>query len=387
MDMYYLTTLTSQRNYTPNFADQVEALYSTGFIPDTAKHNREFRHSFTHELDHAPVMIPRVFATQTQLNVWQDRLRTISEQAALFKREHPDPEDWYTTFYIPKSSGGMRRIDAPCDELKDIQRELVKSLSCRPGELYPFVHAHDAAYAYVPHRSSIDALLMHQKNDSHWFLKLDIKNFFPSCTPAIVKTLLKQVSPFHLIDLDLLDVCFWNGALPQGAVTSPFLTNMMMVPIDMAINKLMYNWNRRRFIYTRYADDILLSCREDFKWNEVQDAIQEILNQYGFCLKHEKTRYGSRAGSNWNLGIMLNKDNNLTLGHKEKDRMRASLNNFFRDFTKESRWGIHDTQVLTGKLNYMKNIEPDYTQQMLTKYETKYGLKYSLCLKTILNPT
>ena len=95
----------------------------------------------------------------------------------------------------------------------------------------------------------------------------------------------------------------YNGRLPQGSPISPLITNIMMIPIDLEIAK----WCREQkphLVYTRYADDILISSEFNFKWHEVQLKLIEILKKFEtpFSLNAEKTRYGSSAGRNWKSG-------------------------------------------------------------------------------------
>jgi len=69
-------------------------------------------------------------------------------------------------------------------------------------------------------------------------------------------------------------------------------------------------------VYTRYADDLLISGRQGFSADEAQNVVGEVLAYFHapFAVKPEKTRYGSRSGSNWNLGVVLNKDKEITIG-------------------------------------------------------------------------
>ena len=89
----------------------------------------------------------------------------------------------YDTFYIPKSSGGLRRIDAPNDELmrtlKDLKRLFEDKLLA--------IH-HTCAYAYIPGRCPLDAIKRHQSNESKWFGKFDFNNFFGSTTQEFLES-------------------------------------------------------------------------------------------------------------------------------------------------------------------------------------------------------
>jgi hypothetical protein len=296
-------------------------------------------------------------------------------------------EEQYTTFHIPKHSGGLRRIDAPKPELmtllsdiKDIFENNLKFL------------AHDRAFAYVKGRSTKDALMEHQKNESKWFLKLDIKDFFPNCTRNIILDAMRQIFPFKTLMEDygaalelyyIVDVCLLNGSLPQGTPISPLLTNMIMLPYDHKIYQTFNDFERQHFIYTRYADDILISSKYDFDFQKVANKVQEIIQP--FQLKTEKTRYGSSAGRNWNLGLMLNKDNEITIGYQKKQRFKATIFTFLQDFTSGRPWGTMDTQVLMGQVAYYSKIEPDYVAHIIEKYENKFHINFRICVKSIFN--
>lgn len=156
-----------------------------------------------------------------------------------------------------------------------------------------------------------------------------------------------------------LSLCFLDGGLPQGTPISPMLTNLIMIPIDHALcNDLL----RRGFIYTRYADDIQISSKVSFDYSEVCRQIESVLARFDapYHIKPTKTRYGSSAGRNWNLGVMLNKDNQITIGRKNKDYLKAACNNYINDRRHNVRWEQHDVLVLSGKISYYKMVEPEY---------------------------
>lgn len=286
-------------------------------------------------------------------------------------------QEYYTTFKIPKKTGGFREINAPYDSLKYIQQQISALLEYSIG-LIP----HDAAYAYITGRSHIDALKKHQENNSQWFLKLDIKDFFPSCTKEIIFQKLKNLYPIALWEeetdnllLKLIQLCCLNGVLPQGSPASPLISNLIFVQIDYTIQELLINsfTKTQRLVYTRYADDICISAKGSFDWKTLCQKIQDILGT-DFILKQEKTRYGSTAGRNWNLGLMLNKDNNITTGAANKRKLKAMLCNFILAEKEDRPYSIPEIQQLLGIINYARQVEPDYINFLLNKYSTKYDL-------------
>jgi intein-encoded DNA endonuclease-like protein len=170
--------------------------------------------------------------------------------------------------------------------------------------------------------------------------------------------------------------------LPQGTPLSPLLTNLIMVHYDYMLYQALKNFENQYYAYTRYADDLLISCKYKFDKEKIVELVKRIITP--FNLNENKIRFGSTAGRNWNLGLMLNKDNNITIGYKKKQRFKAALFSFLQDFTNGTRWSKIDTQVLVGQLAYYQKIEPEYAQHILDKYNEKFNLNFRECVKEIL---
>lgn len=301
--------------------------------------------------DHKPV--------QKGLDELSTFLNIMMVQLMLIPRK-----DFYTIFQIPKATGGFRTIKAP--------NEALGQMFTRIKNIFEYdlhVLPHDAAFAYVKGRSTVQAMQRHQANESMYFLKLDVEDFFGSFTKKAIVTQLAKVYPFtglHSTVLSYLaDVATLDDGLPQGTQLSPVLTNILMVPFDSVFSKRM---KEKGFVYTRYADDLLISHKEPFHFKDIVEIVEYIfrLEDYPFKLKTEKTRYGTRKGRNWNLGLMLNKDNQITLGHEYKNRMKVILHKIY-----------HETQVTDdrtcGLFSYLKMVEPAYYNALDSYVKTKYG--------------
>jgi hypothetical protein len=160
----------------------------------------------------------------------------------------------------------------------------------------------------------------------------------------------------------------------------------MMIALDHKISNGLRNFDSRRFVYTRYADDLLISCKIDFDKDKVQRFVIDTLSEFNapFSIKPEKTRYGSSAGRNWNLGVMLNKDNQITIGHKRKKEFKAMLDNYMRDRKADNGWDRHDIQVLGGLISYYRMVEKEYIDFLLSQYGEKHGEDIEKCIKADL---
>lgn len=288
----------------------------------------------------------------------------------------------YREFSIPKRSGGYRRIDAPNNELMDALRRLKTIFEDDFGALY-----HTSAYAYIKHRSTIDAVKKHQQNESKWFGKYDLSNFFGSTTPEFVMKQFASVFPFSEVAKNYayggekelrtaLDLAFLDGGLPQGTPISPLITNIMMIPVDFKLANGLAAREDQKFVYTRYADDFLISSQYTFSPQEIEDFLTQTLASFDapFKINSAKTRYGSSSGRNWNLGVMLNKDNEITIGHKKKKMFQISLENYAMDKKNGVEWDLHDVQTLEGYRNYYRMVEKEPIDALVEFVSKKFGV-------------
>ena len=291
-----------------------------------------------------------------------------------------DKRKLYHTFHIPKKSGGLRRIDAPNNALMEALRNLKQIFEVDFHALY-----HTSAFAYVKNRSTIDAVKRHQQNESKWFAKYDLSDFFGSTTLDFVMKMLSMIFPFSEVMMyksgeealrKALDLAFLNGGLPQGTPISPLITNLIMIPIDYKLSNTLRDFDKQHFVYTRYADDFLISSKYDFDHKKIESLISDTLREFGapFSLKPQKTRYGSSAGSNWNLGVMLNKDNEITIGHKKKRAFQAMLHQYIMDKKNGCGWEIHDVMTLQGYYAYYRMVEGETIDKIVSHIDEKHGV-------------
>lgn len=304
-----------------------------------------------------------------------------------------EPQDFtYKTFFIPKKGNPnkLRRIDEPNPELKNYLRTIKIIFE----DKLKFI-SHNAAHAYVPKRSVVTAMQEHQKNESRWFLKIDVKDFFPKHNKAFIMQQMSKVFPFACMLKDeedkqwlerWVDYSLLNDGLPQGTPLSPLMTNITMVPIDA---ELSYRLGQMRdhFIYTRYADDIIISCKVSFDAEAVVNLIKHVfaMNNTPFAINEDKTRYGSRNGRNWNLGVMLNKDNKMTIGYRDNHKFRATLFKFFKDnLTDNNQWSMIDVQKLVGNVSWYMSVQPEITSHYIEIYNQKFQNDFWALSKELL---
>ena len=379
---YYITVNREPRVYQLTFEDIMYGLDESKLALQ-----KDTRDTTTWKVD----AINRRLIEKTDFNAMQAALRGFVERYQdLIAVE--DKSTLYRSFKIPKRSGGLRQIDAPNDELKRALYDLKMIF-----EKKFYMSYHTAAFAYVHGRSTIDSVKRHQQNKSRWFLKTDMRHFFPSTSPEFLMKMLCMTFPFCAFVQDdcgnrellekALSLCFLNGGLPQGTPTSPMLTNALMIPIDHAISKMCHEY-QPHLCYTRYADDILISSEYSFKWTDVQNKLIAILNSFEapFSLHPDKTRYGSSAGRNWNLGVMLNAENKITIGHEKKKVFKAMVFQFMTDDAKGVAWGLEDVQHFLGLISYYRMVEKESIDAILATYSAKFNKDVEATAKALLKP-
>ncbi len=291
----------------------------------------------------------------------------------LFAPDVPKANHFYK-FKIPKKSGGFREITAPDPEIKkefkrvkDYLEDNIKMLS------------HPSAYAYTRKTSTYDAIKKHQQNQSEWFLKVDLKDFFDNCNQELIIKQLSQIYPLNThprLIKELAEFATLDDKLPQGTPLSPLLTNLIMIPFDYHFD----NYCREKgFIYTRYADDLIISHKESFEFQKITKKITHLMKKldYPFEINEKKTRYGSRKGQNWNLGLMLNKDNQITLGHEYKNQCKVILYKLALGELPK------DDPSIMGLFSYLKQIEPNYYGGLNNYAIRKHGEPIKSLLKSI----
>lgn len=298
-----------------------------------------------------------------------------------------DRHSLYRSFFIPKKSGGLRRINAPEPELMDALRRQKAMYENDFHALY-----HTSAFAYIRRRCTVDAVKRHQANSSRWFAKLDLHDFFGSTTLDFVMSMFSMVFPFSEVvkvpegEAQLrkaLELAFLDGGLPQGTPISPLITNVMMIPVDFKLTKALRDYNRQQFVYTRYADDFTISSKYDFDVRAVEKLVVETLGGFGapFSINASKTRYGSSAGRNWNLGVMLNKDNKITVGYKKKRQFQSMMYNYISDRRSGVAWPREDIMAMQGLHSYYRMVEREAIDAIVRHTNEKLGVDVLRAIK------
>lgn len=204
-----------------------------------------------------------------------------------------NPARFYRIYKVPKSSGGTRQIEAPRRFLKVIQRWINENI-CLKGNLP------DCVMGFAKNRSIFDNGKAHSSNRN--LMVVDIKEFFPSIKFPQVEAVFGELGFNDPVTHQLAALCCLDGRLPQGAPTSPAISNLVFRSVDLQLLDLA---SQLGCTYTRYADDLAFSGSMKFGKEHVSD-VGKILNNSGFGLNTKKTRIVGQGGRQIVAGLVVN---------------------------------------------------------------------------------
>lgn len=173
--------------------------------------------------------------------------------------------------------GKIREITAPSVVLKQRQKWILNNILNRAD-----VSNH--AHGFIANRSIKTNALAHIKSD--YALCIDIKDFFPSISRKSVYSAFLSLGYSSSASSKLADVCCYKDKLPQGASTSPYLSNIVFKPVDEEISTIAKS---NGIIYTRYADDLTFSA--DHSLDNILPEVERILSTYGFQINRDKVHF------------------------------------------------------------------------------------------------
>ena len=147
---------------------------------------------------------------------------------------------------------------------------------------------------------------------------MDIKDFFPSIGFKQILNVFRNIGYRENVAVLLANLCCLNNSLPQGAPTSPILSNIIACKLD---NKIVDYIGKEKIRYTRYADDLTFSG--DFNEGDIIKNVERIANRLGFKINEEKTRVRKRNQRQEVTGIVVNEK--MQLSRKIRKRIRSDM--------------------------------------------------------------
>lgn len=301
----------------------------------------------------------------------------------------------YKKFSIQKRSGGRRFIHVPQPDLMHTQR-WINEFVLKP------IPAHPASFAFTKGSSIKKCALKHC--GAKWIIKLDIADFFESVSEIQVFRLFKGFGYQPLVAFEMARLCTaptswrsprehykqWHaweynesipeynerllGYLPQGAATSPLISNLVMRECDIKLSEIA---KKNKLIYTRYSDDLSFSTRsKDFcraRARKVIFEVYKVLSEAGYRPQYRKSKVICPGSKKVILGLNVDGElPRLQKGYKDKirqhlyylDKLGISEHIANRGF--DSIWGFKCH--LKGMIDYASMVDPIYAQGCLKKF-------------------
>lgn len=270
----------------------------------------------------------------------------------------------YNEFRIPKKSGGMRRIEDPTPELKKVQRKLNDYLQA----VYHFQRT-DAAYGFLTNPVD-DPAPRHILSNARvhlgcrWLLNVDARDFFHTVSEERVKQVFLS-GPFHFkepIAELLAGLCCYKERLPMGAPTSPILSNFASMPMDHALMELAakYKWK-----YTRYADDMTFSSREEITEAHFAE-VEAIIKSHGFLLNPEKKKHYGPEDEDKEVTGLLVRESRIDLPEDYLEQLEKAIDYLDKAIDakysmpsgrgQKTAWLDELEEQIRGKLEYARQI-------------------------------
>ena len=298
----------------------------------------------------------------------------------------------YNKFIIKKKTGEDRIIHAPSEEMKAIQKTICLIFQA-------VFDVHPSATGFVSGKSIVNNAKMHVGN--HYVYNIDLKDFFPTITQyRIFKRL--QDPPFNLSNENskiqlaslIANLCchevsvkrFVNGewieinksVLPQGAPTSPMLSNIICNKLDFNLTELAKSFG---LIYSRYADDITFSSFHNVyqKDGEFLHELHRIILHEGFYINERKTRLQKKEYKQEVTGLIVNEKVNIPSRYVKKLRMWLYLwehygydkaSEYFIPLYLKDKGNVKERlpkmdTVIDGKLSYLKMVKGETSSSYL----------------------
>ena len=252
---------------------------------------------------------------------------------------------------LPKKSRGIRNLSVPDEILKYIQRQISEVL---------LIHMPVSRYAKAYRFGSSTLRNAKHHVGKQVILKLDILHFFDSILYSTVKN---KVFPAEIyaepLRILLTMLCYHKDALPQGAPSSPAITNIILYEFD----ELVGHWCRERNIaYTRYCDDMTFSG--DFNPAEVVRFVRLELKKLGFLLNEQKTKVQRPGQQQTVTGIVVNEKLSIPADYRRKLRQELYYCKKFGIQEHLQKIGLEIPEEtyrmqLLGKVNYVLQVHPD----------------------------
>lgn len=266
-----------------------------------------------------------------------------------------DTKKHYSRFFIWKDEEHTKKrwIEAPDEILKGIQEHILHNVLYK---MAPTKFAH----GFIHGRSIVSCAKEH--TGKKFVLKLDLKNFFPSISREMVYgAMFSELTPENVkIIIPAIELCLMDGRLPQGAPTSPAISNIVCKPLDMVLYGIA---NKFGLTYTRYADDLIFSSDSDDIY-KVIPIIKSTIAKFGLVVNEKKVKVLKKHQRQTVTGLVVNADGKTSVRRKKRMNLRAFMHQILTGKKPLNRVNMNR---LRGNVNLINMANPEQGKWFVEK--------------------
>ena len=331
----------------------------------------------SHETDQAKLQSQNLPVIRSPLELAQALGITLNELRFLAYNRRTSKITHYQRFAITKKTGGLRQISAPMPRLKRTQEWIL-------AHVLQHIQLHRAAHGFRPGRSIVTNAQPHI--GSEIVINLDMENFFPTVTYCRIKGIFRSFGYSDAVatilgllcsepeiqqvrmDGQLYYVARGERKLPQGAPTSPALTNIICRGLDARLSVIAEQLGGR---YTRYADDITMSFVDaSAKVGVALRRIKYAIEQENFKVHPKKTRIQRKGSHQEVTGLTVNQA--VGVPRPLLRRFRATLFQIEKDGPAGKRWGKGNDVIasIEGFANFVRMVDADKGAELKRRVDT-----------------
>lgn len=252
---------------------------------------------------------------------------TTTDQGKFLRRALPVS---YTDIQIKKKNGKMRMLTVPSRDLKLVQQEICERILNK-------IPVHDAAHGFVKGRSTLTHAKLHVGKPL--VITIDLKDFFESITEKMVEAVFRrEIATWGIIPGETVAsmvaahvppyvrLTTYCGSIPQGAPTSPALSNLVCRNLDLCLSMLAGSPDSfgERFTYSRYADDLAFSFKKppDHLYDFFR-RVESYIREAGFSENRSKRRIMKASGRQEVTGLVVNE--RVSIRREDRRKLRATI--------------------------------------------------------------
>lgn len=265
-------------------------------------------------------------------------------------------ENCYNSFEIQKKNGGIRIIKSPSDDLKSTQKKLASELWKYQLDI---LRSHNTksniSHGFEKGKSIITNAKLHR--NKKYVLNIDLQNFFDSFHFGRIRGYFEKNREYALpieVATVIAQLTCYEGSLPQGAPTSPIITNLICQILD---NRLLKISKKYKLDYTRYADDLTFSTnnKEFIKLkDEFLLVIQKEIERAGFKINEKKTRFLYKDSQQKVTGLIVNQKINIAQEYYRMTKAMAHSLYTKGEFTIDGHSGT--IEQLEGRFSFINQL-------------------------------